>query len=210
MTTYLGEKAVGVGTVKATMSVGKVITDDKTILGDGFTEPLAVNTLLFATSESVAASAEAVRTESDKKYIKKSGDTMTGILTIQAEEDYDPSTPPVGGLSFKSNASPVQFTNRMRQVGNGFIAIEYLLNGKQYSNLVFSDQEIYIDNTENGTGNPVSLGTSGNPWDNVYAKKLNNGADVTIPTEGGTMALKEDIDAAVGDISTALTAILGE
>jgi archaellum component FlaC len=67
MTTYLGEKAVGVGTVKATMSVGKVITDDKTILGDGFTEPLAVNTLLFATSESVAASAEAVRTEFNNK-----------------------------------------------------------------------------------------------------------------------------------------------
>ena len=67
MTTYLGEKAVGVGTVKATMSVGKVITDDKTIIGDGFTEPLAVNTLLFATSESVAASAEAVRTEFDGK-----------------------------------------------------------------------------------------------------------------------------------------------
>lgn len=30
------------------------------------------------------------------------------------------------------------------------------------------------------------------------------------PTTGGTLALKEDIDAAVGDISTALTAILGE
>jgi hypothetical protein len=67
MTTYLGEKAVGVGTVKATMSVGKVITDNKTISGDGFTEPLAVNTLLFATSESVAASANAVRTEFDGK-----------------------------------------------------------------------------------------------------------------------------------------------
>ena len=67
MTTYLGEKAVGIGTVKAEMNVGKVITDDKTIIGDGFTEPLAVNTLLFATSESVAASAEAVRTEFNNK-----------------------------------------------------------------------------------------------------------------------------------------------
>ena len=67
MTTYLGEKAVGIGTVKANMNVGKVITDEKTILGDGFTEQLAVNTLLFATSESVAASAEAVRTEFDGK-----------------------------------------------------------------------------------------------------------------------------------------------
>lgn len=68
MTTYLGDKPVGIGTVRATMSVGKVITDDKTIIGDGFTEPLAVNTLLFATSESVAASAEAIRTEVNNKF----------------------------------------------------------------------------------------------------------------------------------------------
>lgn len=141
-------------------------------------------------------------------YVKKSGDTMTGILTIQAEEDYDPSTPPVGGLSFKSNASPDGFTNRMRQVGNGFIAIEYLLNGKQYSNLVFSDQEIYIANTENGTGNPVSLGTSGNPWDNVYAKKLNNGADLNVPTEGGTLARLEDLDDLVPDQTNNTGALL--
>lgn len=69
MTTYLGEKAVGVGGIKATVNVGKVITDEKTIIGDGFTEPLAVNTLLFATSESVAASAEAIRTEVNNKFV---------------------------------------------------------------------------------------------------------------------------------------------
>lgn len=67
MTTYLGEKAVGVGTVKATMNVGKVITDKKTVLGDGFTEPLAVNTLLFATTEGIAASADALRAEMNNK-----------------------------------------------------------------------------------------------------------------------------------------------
>lgn len=150
-------------------------------------------------------------------YVKKSGDTMTGILTIQSEEDNNPSTPPVGGLSFKSNASPDGFTNRMRQVGNGFVAIEYLLNGKQYSNLVFGDQQIYIDNTENGTGNPVSLGTSSNPWDNVYAKKLNNGADVAIPTEGGTLArvedlidLRADINEADSELQTQITAQAAE
>ena len=67
MTTYLGEKPVGIGTIKATEAVGKVITDKTTILGDGFTDPLKVNTLLFATSESVAGSAEAIRTEFDNK-----------------------------------------------------------------------------------------------------------------------------------------------
>lgn len=212
MTTYLGEKAVGVGTIKTYVAVADVLHDN-TLVGNGNTEPLGVNTENIVSQQTLANTVSVLNNDIQKTFensVKKSGDTMTGILTIQAEEDYDPSTPPVGGLSFKSNASPVQFTNRMRQVGNGFIAIEYLLNGKQYSNLVFGDQQIYIDNTENGTGNPVSLGTSGSPWDNVYTKKLNNGADIAIPTTGGTMALKEDIDAVVGDISTALTAILGE
>lgn len=67
MTTYLGEKPVGIGTIKATEAVGKVITDKTTILGDGFTDPLKVNTLLFATAESVAGSAEAIRTEFNNK-----------------------------------------------------------------------------------------------------------------------------------------------
>ena len=58
--------------------------------------------------------------------------------------------------------------------------------------------------------NDSSLGTSAYKWKNVYTFKINNGADIAIPTTGGTMALKEDIDAAVGNISTALTAILGE
>lgn len=55
-----------------------------------------------------------------------------------------------------------------------------------------------------------NLGNSDNPWRTIYVTKMNNGADIAVPTEGGTLARIEDIDAAVGDISTALTAILGE
>lgn len=58
--------------------------------------------------------------------------------------------------------------------------------------------------------NSFSLGLSERRWNNVYTHKLNNGADLIVPTEGGTLARIEDINAAVGDISTALTAILGE
>lgn len=208
MTTYLGEKAVGIGTVKAEIGVTGVVLHDETLVGNGNTEPLGVNTENIVSQQTLANTVSILNNDIQKTFensVKKSGDTMTGILTIQAEEDYDPSTPPVGGLSFKSNASPVEFTNRMRQVGNGFIAIEYLLNGKQYSNLVFGDQEIYIDNTENETGNPVSLGTSGNPWDNVYAKKLNNGADISVPTLGGTLARIEDIQNATATLNAGIT-----
>lgn len=58
--------------------------------------------------------------------------------------------------------------------------------------------------------NNTSLGDSEYKWSNVFTAKINNGADLAVPTEGGTMARIEDINAAVGDISTALTAILGE
>ena len=60
-----------------------------------------------------------------------------------------------------------------------------------------------------GNGNRT-LGRAARLWRSVYTKALNNGADIAIPTEGGTMARIEDINAAVGDISTALTARLGE
>lgn len=55
-----------------------------------------------------------------------------------------------------------------------------------------------------------SLGSGEHKWKTVYTTKLNNGADLALPTEGGTLARLEDIDTVVGDISTALTAILGE
>jgi len=90
MTTYLGDKAVGVGTVKATVNVGKVITDKKTVLGDGFTEPLAVNTLLFATSEGISASADALRTETDSKIAEVNasiGDVSKAVA--QTRNDFE-------------------------------------------------------------------------------------------------------------------------
>lgn len=65
MTTYLGDKAVGIGTVKATMSVGKVITDNRTILGDGFTEPLSVDTEIIATKVQVGNLATTLHAEID-------------------------------------------------------------------------------------------------------------------------------------------------
>lgn len=61
-----------------------------------------------------------------------------------------------------------------------------------------------------GTGTDQTLGGGGNFWANVYTKKLNNGADLAVPTEGGTLARMEDIDEAVGSVSTLLDAINGE
>lgn len=54
------------------------------------------------------------------------------------------------------------------------------------------------------------LGSSANKWKRIYVNIINNGADIAVPTTGGTMALTSDIDAAVGNISIALDAINGE
>lgn len=57
------------------------------------------------------------------------------------------------------------------------------------------------------------LGSKTSPWEVVYAKTISVGGsdyDIAVPQKTGTIALVEDIDAVVGDISTALTAILGE
>lgn len=57
---------------------------------------------------------------------------------------------------------------------------------------------------------PKNLGRSNAPWQTVFATKLNNGADLAVPTEGGTLARVEDIMAAIGDINTILDNINGE
>lgn len=53
MTTYLGEKAVGIGTVKATIGVAGNVLHDSTLKGNGNTEPLGVDTEIIATTTQV-------------------------------------------------------------------------------------------------------------------------------------------------------------
>lgn len=121
-------------------------------------------------------------------YVKKSGDTMTGFLTFEHPGLEHPTKHVIhGGHSF---------------------SIEYYYNNEQYPRETwnFSGASFFASTT---TVNPY-LGTHDHPWNNIFSKKLNNGADLIVPTEGGTIARMEDINAVVGDISTALTAILGE
>lgn len=54
MTTYLGEKAVGIGTIKATKAVAGDVLHDGTLVGNGNTEPLGVNKQVIATTNQVA------------------------------------------------------------------------------------------------------------------------------------------------------------
>lgn len=119
-------------------------------------------------------------------YLPLSGGTLTGTLTSDVP-DYTNSIN-LPGFSVQRRGSTV-----VMAIGS---SLELNSGGN-------SDLSPYLSDT-------ATLGAGDKKWANVYTTKLNNGADIAVPTTGGTMALKEDIDAAVGDISTALTAILGE
>lgn len=119
-------------------------------------------------------------------YLQTSGGTLTGTLTSDVP-DYTNSIN-LPGFSVQRRGSSV-----VMAIGS---SLELNSGGT-------NDLSPYLSDT-------ATLGTSDKKWANVYTTKLNNGADIAVPTEGGTLARIEDINAAVGDISTALTAILGE
>lgn len=48
----------------------------------------------------------------------------------------------------------------------------------------------------------ATLGRSGNKWATIYVTRMNNGADLSVPTEGGTLARVEDVNA-IGGAGTA-------
>lgn len=131
-------------------------------------------------------------------YLPLSGGELTGDLTLFGSNPqdikriiitYETSTTVVGGY-ITSSGQGLEFGRIKGDSNSALFTMTYGLG-------LFPNGD-------------YSLGVSAHPWSSTYTKKLNNGADLAVPTEGGTLARVEDIDAAVGDISTALTAILGE
>lgn len=147
----------------------------------------------------------------DGDFVKKSGDTMTGDLAFDVV---------AGGYT-------VAFQDSYENVGTGNTdsVIKRIQSNHSTQGLIFSE-------TKNGTvtmqftmladgfvmphGNRL-LGNSDYPWENIYAKKLNNGADITVPTEGGTLAriedlidLRADINEADSELQTQITAQAAE
>ena len=119
-------------------------------------------------------------------YLPTSGGTLTGTLTSDVPDDTKSINLP--GFSVQRRGSTV-----VMAIGS---SLELNSGGT-------NDLSPYLSDT-------ATLGAGDKKWANVYTTKLNNGADIAVPTEGGTLARVEDINAALGDISTALTAILGE
>lgn len=138
--------------------------------------------------------------EADQTYLPLSGGELTGVLEISQTAPYDSYN--MDFLRLK-NVGPS--TEKTLKIGYNGLAISLGTAGISQAGTITPYNSF------------ASLGDTYSRWETVYATKINwgtnngvVGADLIIPTEGGTLARVEDITAAVGDISTALTAILGE
>lgn len=120
-------------------------------------------------------------------YVKKSGDTMTGDLAFNVV---------AGGytVTFQDSYANVD-------TGNTDSVIKRITSPHQTQGLIFSEHKngtvdmqftMIADGFFMPRGNRL-LGSTDYPWNNIYTKKLNNGADLAIPTDGGTLARLEDL-----------------
>lgn len=101
-------------------------------------------------------------------YLPLAGGEMTGAITFSDTEYSVSHNTPYNGLTIYTSSS------------RGFV----------FTNSNYSS----IHPTSNGG---AELGQSAYRWRRIYATKLNNGADIAIPTTGGTIALAENIEQTV-------------
>lgn len=142
-------------------------------------------------------------------YVKKSGDTMTGDLVLDVVNRAD--------IVFQdSTVDTAGNTNSYRKLITAPHQTQGLIFSEAKNGTVNMQFSMIADGFFMPRGNRL-LGSSDYPWENIYAKKLNNGADVAIPTEGGTLAriedlidLRADINEADSELQTQITAQAAE
>ena len=111
---------------------------------------------------------------------------MTGNVTLTAEDIN--ALPLTGGTL----TGPLSIQN---DEGTLYGAISNFGGGLQF-NYNSTDNAVFrydVNSLYPATTKTTTLGDSIHAWLKVYTQKLNNGADILIPTEGGTLARIEDI-----------------
>lgn len=124
-------------------------------------------------------------------YLPLTGGEMTGLLTLNATEKPQYSFQSASLLQIK--AETADGTTKLNK--NIQITPSGILNMAGLS----------LSSTGSISCMPTGdydIGSQTIKWRIVYATKLNNGADLTVPTEGGTLARVEDINA-IGGVGTA-------
>ena len=114
-------------------------------------------------------------------YLPLSGGEMTGLLTLNAETK--PSAvyygTPILRLKAETEDGTTKLDHTLSLTPGGIL----LANGLKINGL----GDLKPKDEWQGLGDVLT------PWSTVYAKKLRNGADINIPTEGGTLARLEDL-----------------
>lgn len=119
-------------------------------------------------------------------FVKKTGDTITGDLVFDVVARAD--------IIFQDSSSDVN-TGNINSVRK-FISAPHQTQGFIFSEIKNGENKMQFSMVTDGLFMPYGnrlLGSSLYPWENIYAKKLNNGADIAIPTEGGALARLEDV-----------------
>lgn len=141
-------------------------------------------------------------------YLPLAGGTMSGDIFMQASGQSNTYY-----IKFADPAKPNDSDNYYYRLGRDAAGSDNGLGirvNQRYAHTRYFFTLTSFCALPNQSSAKPDLGNTTKPWKTIYVAKMNNGADIAIPTTGGTLARIEDIDAVVGDISTALTAILGE
>ena len=131
--------------------------------------------------ESASGSNPLVVKDTLNGYVKKSGDTVDGDIRLNGSS-----------IFFAADE-----TDRVRAT------ISWGIDGFEIKTGNYFMQRYYFDSTGFYASSGIKLGTSSNPWTIAYIQKLNNGSDISVPAEGGTLARVEDLKdfAKKGDLS---------
>ena len=120
----------------------------------------------------------------DDTFVKKAGDTMTGALSILRTSSSNTALITIGNGTASSrrwnflpsyNATSLSVYSGTSETGG----YRFTLNG-------------FVP----ASNNVRDLGSSSLKWKAVYAGVLNNGANLVIPTKGGTLATMADVELA--------------
>lgn len=144
----------------------------------------ASKTELETAVETLTESIDAVETDLGTNYVKKSGDTMTGVLTIEKTVEDMISRTTVASLSV--NNKDKTYTTNIELNAAGVLEVNGNTNVVSLPSVLPSSM----------TGE-YNLGSNLNTWGTTYTKHINSGElsaeNLLVPTLGGTLARIEDI-----------------
>ena len=129
--------------------------------------------------------------EAAQTYLPLTGGEMTGLLTLNATEkpQYFFQSAPLLQIKAETADGTTKLNKNIKITPGGILDMDGI---SLYSTGSISCMP---------TGD-YDIGSQTIKWKRVYATILNNGADLTVPTEGGTLARVEDINA-IGGVGTA-------